>query len=204
MWRAQDGSAFATVPAGDFVYGPEETYERLEQAPPPRPRQTLGLDAFHLAVRPVTYAEWKAFLDDTGFRWGGEWWAIDHRPRTSVPFAGRRYAVAAAYPPEMGQYPMVAVSQTEALAYCEWLSGRIGRRCGLPSEEQWEKAARGSDGRTYPWGETRPRPGNPVAAQIPGHPFNVLILIAGAAPARMGAGRLVLAHWHAPAGGGDT
>jgi formylglycine-generating enzyme required for sulfatase activity len=158
VWRATDGGEFATVPAGPFVYGPEETYERLEQAPPPRPRQTVELDMFHLARRPVTYGEWRGFLDDSGFRWGGEWWAIDRHWRTRVPFAGRRYAPVLAYPPEMARYPIVAVSQTEALAYCEWLSRRIGRRCGLPSEEQWEKAARGVDGRTYPWGETRPRP----------------------------------------------
>ncbi len=158
VWRARDGSAFAEVPAGDFVYGPEETYERLAQAPPARPRQTLELDTFHLAVRPVTYAEWKTFLDATGFRWGGQWWAIDRRLRTRVPFGGRRYALTRDYPAEMADYPIVAVSQTEALAYCEWLSGRIGRRCGLPSEEQWEKAARGTDGRTYPWGEAKPRP----------------------------------------------
>jgi formylglycine-generating enzyme required for sulfatase activity len=93
-----------------------------------------------------------------GLRWGGEWWAIDRRWRTGVPFAGRRYAAVGEYPPEMGPYPIVAVSQTEALAYCEWLSARVGRRCGLPSEEQWEKAARGMEGRTYPWGETPPRP----------------------------------------------
>ena len=146
------------VPAGGFVYGPEETYERLEQAPPPKPRQIMELDQFLLAVQPVTYAEWKAFLDDSGFRWGGEWWAIDRRWRTKVPFAGRRFAAVRDYPPDMARYPIVAVSQTEALAYCEWLSRRIGRRCGLPSEFQWEKAARGTDGRTYPWGETRPRP----------------------------------------------
>src|SRR6185369_6076055 len=125
VWRAKDGTEFASVPAGDFVYGPEETYERLPQAPPRRPRQTLGLDAFHLALRPVTYAEWKAFLDDTGLRWGGEWWAIDHRWRTRVPFAGRRYAIVGDYPPEMGPYPIVAVSQNEALAYCDWLSARV-------------------------------------------------------------------------------
>jgi formylglycine-generating enzyme required for sulfatase activity len=158
VWRASDGTEFATVPAGPFIYGPEEIYERLAQAPPPRPRQTLELDTFHIAVRPVTYADWKAFLDDIGFRWGGEWWAIDHRWRTRVPFAGRRYAPVRAYPPEMGDYPIVAVSQSEALAYCEWLSRRIGRRCGLPTEEQWEQAGRGADGRTYPWGEVRPRP----------------------------------------------
>jgi formylglycine-generating enzyme required for sulfatase activity len=158
LWTASDGTEFATIPAGPFIYGPEETYERLEQAPPPRPRQTLELETFHLAVRPVTYAQWKAFLDDTGFHWGGEWWAIDHRFRTRVPFAGRRYAPVLAYPPELANYPIVAVSQTEALAYCEWLSRRIGRNCNLPTEEEWEKAARGTDGRTYPWGETRFRP----------------------------------------------
>jgi formylglycine-generating enzyme required for sulfatase activity len=158
VWRAADGAAYATIPAGPFIYGPEETYERLDQAPQPRPRQTIDLDTFHLAVRPVTSAEWKAFLDDTGYRWGGEWWAIDHRALTRVPFAGRRYAVVGRYPAEMANYPIVAVSQTEALDYCEWLGRRIGRQCGLPSEEQWEKAARGMDGRTYPWGETRPRP----------------------------------------------
>ena len=157
-WRAPDGSEFATAPAGPFIYGPEETYERLEQAPPPKPRQTILLDTFHLAVRPVTYADWKAFLDDTHYPWAGEWWAIDRRWRTGLPFAGRRYAVVGDYPPAMARYPMVAVSQTEALDYCEWLGRRIGRRCGLPSEQHWEKAARGLDGRTYPWGEARPRP----------------------------------------------
>jgi len=109
------------------------------------------LDAFQIAIEPVTYAEWKFFLDDTGFPWGGQWWAI-------VPDWRRRYAIVRDYPSEMARYPIVAVSQTEALAYCAWLSGKIGRRCGLPTEEQWEKAARGPDGRTYPWGETRPRP----------------------------------------------
>ena len=158
IWRTADGTEFATVPAGPFVYGPEETYERLEQAPPPKPRQTLELDTFHMAVLPVTYAQWKAFLDDTGFRWGGEWWAIDRRWHVGVPFLGRRYAIVRDYPPEMANYPIVAVSQTEALAYCDWLGAKVGRRAGLPTEFQWEKAARGPAGRVYPWGNVKPRP----------------------------------------------
>jgi formylglycine-generating enzyme required for sulfatase activity len=158
LWRASDGTVFARIPAGPFIYGPEETYERLAQAPPPRPRQTLELDSFHLAVLPVTCVEWKTFLDDTGFRWGGAWWAIDNGLRPRLPFLGRKLAPVRAYPPAMAHFPIVDVSQTEALAYCDWLSARIGRRCGLPSEEQWEKAARGPDGRTYPWGDERPRP----------------------------------------------
>ena len=159
------GGEFGTVPAGPFIYGPEETYERLAQAPPPKPRQVVELDTFHIAARPVTYGEWKTFLDETGFRWGGQWWAIVPDWRSNLPreaplwgFKGRRYAIVKDYPPEMANYPIVDVSHTEALAYCEWLSKKVGRGCGLPTEFQWEKAARGTDGRTYPWGETKPRP----------------------------------------------
>jgi len=55
------------------------------------------------------------------------------------------------------------VSQCDAYAYCEWLSERLDRRWSLPTEFQWEKAARGpstgsGDGRIYPWGNTPPRP----------------------------------------------
>lgn len=150
------GHEFAFIPPGPFIYGPEETYERLEQAPPPKPRQTLELDAFYIAARPVTYAEWKTFLDQIGFRWGGNWWAIAQRANWH-----RRYAIVKDYPPEMANYPIVDVTWVEALAYCEWLSKKVGlrsRKCGLPTEFQWEKAARGADGRTYPWGEAKPRP----------------------------------------------
>jgi formylglycine-generating enzyme required for sulfatase activity len=109
-------------------------------------------------VRPVTYGQWHSFLADSGLRWGGEWWSIQRGWRARVPFAGRRFGPVREYPPAMAGYPIVNVSQAEALAYCDWLSRRLGRRCGLPSEEQWEKAARGPFGRTYPWGEAVPRP----------------------------------------------
>ena len=151
-----DEAEFVAAPAGPFIYGPEETYERLAQAPPPRPRQTIELEAFLIAACPVTYGEWKTFLDETGFRWGGNWWAIRQDWRSH--FRGRRYAIVKEYPLEMAGYPIVDVSQSEALAYCEWLSKKIGRTCRLPTEFEWEKAARGADGRTYPWGEEKPRP----------------------------------------------
>ncbi|MBI3360687.1 MAG: SUMF1/EgtB/PvdO family nonheme iron enzyme [Chloroflexi bacterium] len=144
------------VPAGPFIYGPEEVYERQSGAGPCRARMTIDLPAFDMAKRPVTYAAWKVFLDETGYAWPGNWWAI--RKPDDLRGLWRRFAIVREYPPEMADYPMVEVSLADALAYCEWLSARTGRRVTLPTEEQWEKAARGTDGRTYPWGEEPPRP----------------------------------------------
>ncbi len=145
---------FVPIPAGPFIYGPEVTYERLAQAPPPRPRQEMRLDAFWLARYPVTYAEWKTFLAETGHLWSGSWYTIRHGWRGWL----RKLAVCGAYPPEMATYPIVDVTLADALTYCQWLSDKLGLTCTLPTEFQWEKAARGPQGLTYPWGETFPRP----------------------------------------------
>jgi formylglycine-generating enzyme required for sulfatase activity len=147
---------WAHIPAGPFIYGPEEVYERLSGTRPLRPRATLHLPAFDIALRPVTYAEWKQFLAETRYPWPGRWWAV--RPPGDLRGLWRRFAVTPEFPPAMANYPMVDVSLADALAYCAWLSEKIGRPVGLPTEEQWEKAARGVDGRTYPWGEQHPRP----------------------------------------------
>ena len=145
---------FAHVPGGLFVYGPEECYERLEQCPPLRLRQEIYLDAFNLGTYPVTNAEWKTFLDDTNWQWEGRWWNLAGGVRGFF----RRYAPSDRYPAKLAGFPVVDVSQRDAFAFCDWLSRKIDRHCTLPTEEQWEKAARGTDGRTYPWGEKHPHP----------------------------------------------
>ena len=54
---------------------------------------------------------------------------------------------------DLPNHPAVMVTWYEAHAFCTWLGKKLGRMITLPSEAQWEKAARGADGRTYPWGE---------------------------------------------------
>ncbi|HLF26111.1 MAG TPA: SUMF1/EgtB/PvdO family nonheme iron enzyme [Anaerolineae bacterium] len=145
---------FAHIPAGPFIYGPEECYERLAQCPPLRPRQTIDLPEFWIAKYPVTYREWRAFLETTGYRWEGQWYRVVRGWRGTFL---RAYTPTASYPDGHDRYPIVDVSQADAYAYCEWLSERLDRRCTLPTEFQWEKAARGTDGRLYPWGNEPPR-----------------------------------------------
>ena len=146
---------FIHVPAGDFIYGPEECYERLEQCPPLKPRQTIYLDSFWLAKQPVTYRQWLTFLEATGYHWQGQWYQVVSGWQGHFV---RAYAPTNHYPAGHDQLPIVDVTQKDAYAYCDWLSNQLNRPCTLPNEYQWEKAARGSDGRFYPWGNKPPRP----------------------------------------------
>ena len=66
----------------------------------------------------------------------------------------RRHAWSAqSYPPGRAEHPVVLISHGDALAYARWLSRKTGRSWRLPTELEWEKAARGTDGRIFPWGD---------------------------------------------------
>jgi len=93
------------------------------------PRQEAFIDSFNIDIYPVTNTEYKEFVDATGHE----------PPRTWED---------GTFPEGMGDHPAVWVNWYDAQAYAEW----AGKR--LPTELEWEKAARGSDGRTYPWGDT--------------------------------------------------
>lgn len=155
MELAGGAGEFVHVPAGPFIYGPEECYERLEQCPRLRPRQTIDLPEFWIARTPVTCRQWLNFVEATGHAWAGTWYRVVAGWRGGLL---RGYAPSPAYPKGHDEFPMVDVTQADAHAYCAWLAGKTGRECSLPSEEQWEKAARGADGRPYPWGHEKPRP----------------------------------------------
>ena len=160
------------VPAGSFIAGSDaaerEAAYRLDEAAyghsatrkqgwydSERIRAPVSLPAFRIARTPVTNAQYAAFVAETGHRapdvddrtWKG--YGLIH------PYARtRRHAWTGGHPPERrGAHPVVLVSHEDAQAYLAWLSARTGRVWRLPSELEWEKAARGANGRRFPWGD---------------------------------------------------
>lgn len=138
----QDGMLLVYVPAGEFVLGsrPDDIGADEDEFP----QRTIYLDAFWIDQTEVTNAMYAAFLNETGGHITGEpAWLNSVKETVQIIEDGGQWL------PIVGleNHPVVEVTWYGAEAYCTW----AGRR--LPTEAEWEKAARGSDGRTYPWGE---------------------------------------------------
>lgn len=121
------------IPAGVFLMG------SLESEMPPAnelPRHEVDLRAYRIGKYPVTHAEYAQFVKQAG-----------HPAPQKAGWFGK------SPPPDRGDHPVVGVTWYDALAYCRWLSEQTGRAYRLPTEAGWEKAARGADGRLYPWGD---------------------------------------------------
>lgn len=130
------------VPAGLFLMGssPEQTHacERQFRLPEgacanEQPQRTVDLPAFQISRGPISCIQYHAFIVATNYPTPGYW-------HTNAP------------PSKVLQHPVVGVSLNDALRYCHWLSEATNQLYSLPTEQQWEKAARGTDGRQYPWG----------------------------------------------------
>lgn len=121
------------IPAGPFVMGSDPQKGEFA-AGSERPQHTVVLPEFQLAKVPVTNAQYEAFVQAAGYH------APAHWPEGSIPH-------------EQANHPVVNVSCNDALAYCRWLSSVTGKQYSLPSEAEWEKAARGPEGRVFPWGK---------------------------------------------------
>jgi formylglycine-generating enzyme required for sulfatase activity len=119
-----------------------------------RTRQTARTGAYAIMATPVTNRQYAAFVADTGHRlpdvdretWEG-YGLVHPYERT------RRHAWVSGKPPAGREdHPVVLVSRADAIAYARWLSRKTGERWRPPTELEWEKAARGTDGRVFPWG----------------------------------------------------
>jgi sulfatase modifying factor 1 len=124
------GPVCAAIPAGYFIMGCERG--RDEE----KPEHRVWVDAFEMAVHQVRNRDYAAFLEATGPAPPPQW--------TDTHFN---------HPDQ----PVVSVSWFEAAAYCEWLSRECGGRYRLPTEAEWERAARGGlEGALYVWGDEKP------------------------------------------------
>ena len=118
----------AMIPAGEFWMG----IDGLQGLDDERPRHPVTLDAYAMDLHEVTVGRYSIFLQKTGRMPPLFWDTVDSK--------------------EHADRPVIGVDWEDANAYCRW----AGKR--LPTEAEWEHAARGTDGRRYPWGNQTPTP----------------------------------------------
>jgi formylglycine-generating enzyme required for sulfatase activity len=130
-----------------------------------RPAHVVDLDAYYIAKLETSNGEWRKFRDDSGYDDPKHWPDGRVVPRDQVPYWTQPTNHGGGTP-DSDAYPVLGVNWDSAVAYANWLSARTGKRYRLPTEAEWEKAARGTDQRRYPWGNTIDRShANYVGAQ---------------------------------------
>jgi formylglycine-generating enzyme required for sulfatase activity len=142
---------------GDFVYVPAGAFKMGDNfgdgESRERPVHTVDLDAFYIAKYEMTNGEWRKFRDDPGYDDPKFWPGGRPVPKNQIPYwtDPRNHGGGT---PDSDPYPVLGVNWDSATAYCNWLSAKTGKKYRLPTEAEWEKAARGTDQRRFPWGNT--------------------------------------------------
>ena len=146
--KSRHGSAsfepeLVPIPTGNFLMGSAEDHiqnivaEGFDEkwAAWERPQHDVELSEYSIGRYTVTKSEYQRFLEESDYQMPKDW-------EESQYLDGKE------------DHPVVNVSWVDATAYCGWLSEKCDKRYQLPTEAQWEKAARGTDGRIYPWGDS--------------------------------------------------
>jgi formylglycine-generating enzyme required for sulfatase activity/class 3 adenylate cyclase len=126
-----------TIPGGPFLMGED------------REQHEVALPDYEIGKYSVTNVEYARFIDAGGYR-DRTWWTdagwTEVGPKRSEPhfWLDGRF--------NQPNQPVMGLSWYECVAYCRWLSAETGRTWRLPTEAEWEKAARGTDGFVFPWG----------------------------------------------------
>ncbi len=131
---SQIASAMVLINEGPFLMG-SNNLTAAEQ-----PIHRVDLAAYYIGKFEVTNAQFRAFCDATARPYPVAEWSPDGE-------------TTLAYLKERPGYPVVGINWEDAVAYCQWLSQQTGKKYRLPTEAEWEKAARGGvEGQSYPWG----------------------------------------------------
>jgi formylglycine-generating enzyme required for sulfatase activity/energy-coupling factor transporter ATP-binding protein EcfA2 len=157
------------VPAGSFIMGTREQdipalMEKYggerEWYGDETPQHQPNLPAYSISKYPVTNVQYAAFMDDGGYteKWRQCWTEAGWRWKgnSTSPFFYSSIILFG-----LSNHPVATVAWYEAVAFCRWLTERLcetgeirpDQEVTLPTEAQWEKAARGKDGRIFPWGD---------------------------------------------------
>jgi formylglycine-generating enzyme required for sulfatase activity len=141
--RVVEGITFVYVPAGEFTMGSNQSSEE-------QPIHEVYLDGYWIGQTEVTNVQFRAFIEAGGYSTEAYWreeewtWRLENQITEPANWQDSLF--------NGDQQPVNAISWYEADAYSRWLAQKSGLPIRLPTEAEWEKAARGTDGRIYPWG----------------------------------------------------
>lgn len=153
---------WVTIPAGEFLMGSDKSKDKAA-SDTELPQHRLYLPQYQIMRVPVTVAQFAQFINATNYKTtaekegkvyiytGYQWeWVegVDWAHPVGLQNNGRTMAVSAKL--QNADHPVACISWDDAVAFCQWAKVR------LPTEAEWEKAARGTDGRIYPWGNNPP------------------------------------------------
>ncbi|UCH94998.1 MAG: formylglycine-generating enzyme family protein [Candidatus Aminicenantes bacterium] len=126
-WEADfgDGIIMVYIPPGKFIMGSDEDEAQSDE----QPVHEIYLEGYWMGKYEITFEQYDKYCDET------------QKEKPDDGNWGR------------GKFPVISVSWHDALEYCKWLSAKTGFHFKLPTEAQWEKAARGTKGQKFPWGD---------------------------------------------------
>ena len=137
------------IPAGNFLMGSLES--DIDASDHEKPQHTVYLNSYQISKYEVTVGQFKQFVKMTGYQTDAEREGWGHGYNTTTrTFVQGKYSWKTPGFKQNDNHPVVCISWNDAAAFCSWAGGR------LPTEAEWEKAARGTDGRKYPWGNNTP------------------------------------------------
>jgi formylglycine-generating enzyme required for sulfatase activity len=137
-WEEVFGQSMVWIPRGRFLIGRDYSKVHINKKKDSIYGSYVTLPGYWIGRFPTTVAQWQLFLTETNYP--------INKPSVSLPRSLKHRHQ------NLNNHPVGGVSWFDAMEYCNWLSEKSGLPVTLPSEAEWEKAARGTDSRIYPWG----------------------------------------------------